>query len=173
MKSDGFLTAFTVRSSFGAWEAVDQEMLEVRVDEVYALDRISEFSTSEVFAAAVARAAEQKAKAVAHVVHDPMGTAKALPGGIARFARGVGRAVKGTADTMIAAKEEKGPDTRTTDEKAMDAASAAGGAAQSLLISSKRREWAARSAPTRTLPTNYSRRSSTTWRGRPMRADSP
>jgi hypothetical protein len=144
VKGDGFLTAFTVRSPFGQWEAVDQEMLELRVAEVYALDRLSEFSTSEVFAAAVARAAEQKAKAVANVVSDPVGTAKALPGGIARFAKGVGRSVKGTADTISAEKEDKSPDTRTSEEKAMDAASAAGGAAESLLISSKRREWAAK-----------------------------
>ena len=142
--SDGFLTAFTVTSAFGQWEAVDQEMLEVRVAEVYALDRMSEFSTSEVFAAAAARAAEQKAKAVANVVYDPVGTAKALPGGIARFAKGVGRSVKGSADRVMAAKDERGPDTRTTEAKAMDAASAAGGAAENLLISSKRREWAAK-----------------------------
>ena len=115
VESDGFLTAFTVRSSFGEWVAVDQEMLDVRVAEVYALDRMSEFSTSEVFAAAVARAAEEKAKAVAHVVQDPVGTAKALPGGIARFAKGVGRSVKGAADTMLAAKRREGP--RHQDER--------------------------------------------------------
>jgi len=144
VKSDGFLTAFTVTSPFGEWEAVDQEMLEVRVAEVYALDRLSEFGTSEVFAAAVARAAEQKARAVVNVAYDPVGTAKALPGGIARFAKGVGRSVQGTADRVIANRAAKGPDTRTSEEKAMDAASAAGGAAESLLISSKRREWAAK-----------------------------
>ena len=144
VKSDGFLTAFTVTSSFGRWEAVDQEMLELRVAEVYALDRLSQFSTTEVFAAAVARAAEQKARAVVNVASDPVGTAKALPGGVARFAKGVGRSVKGTADRVIAARAEKGPDSRTTEEKAMDAASAAGGATESLLISGKRREWAAK-----------------------------
>ena len=144
VKSDGFLTAFTVTSPFGTWEAVDQEMLEVRVAEIYALDRLSEFSTSEVFAAAVARAAEQKATAVANVLYDPMGTAKALPGGVARFTKGVGRSVKGTADSMMAARADKDPDSRTSEEKARDAASAAGGAAENLLISGKRREWAAK-----------------------------
>ena len=42
VKGDGFLTAFTVESSFGRWEAADREMLEIRVGEVYALERLSE-----------------------------------------------------------------------------------------------------------------------------------
>jgi hypothetical protein len=142
VKCDGFLTAFTVESSFGAWPAVDREMLEVRVKEVYALDKLSEVSKTEVFASAFAKAAQQKAKAVANVVKDPVGTAKAVPGGVARFAKGVGRSVKGTADKVMADDPDKGPDHRTSEQKAADAASAAGGAAESVLISGKRREWA-------------------------------
>ena len=142
VKSDGFLTAFTVESSFGAWPAVDREMLEVRVKEVYSLDKLSEVSKTEVFATAFAKAASDKAKAVANVVKDPVGTAKAVPGGVARFAKGVGRSAKGAADKVMADKPDAGPDNRTSEQKAADAASAAGGAAESVLISGKRREWA-------------------------------
>jgi hypothetical protein len=85
----------------------------------------------------------EKAKAVAHVASDPKATGKALPGGIARFAKGVGRSAKGTYDKVTAdKKDEEGPDTRTTEQKTKDTAAAAGRAAQGLLISGKRREWA-------------------------------
>jgi hypothetical protein len=143
VKGDGFLTAFTVKSAYGAWPAVDREMLEVRVAEVYALDKLSEVGKSEIFAKAFGAAAEKKARAVANLVTDPEGTAKAVPGAVARFARGLSRVGMKTYDKATAEKKG-GPDTRTTEEKAMATASAAGGAAQDLLISGKRREWAAK-----------------------------
>ena len=141
-KGDGFLLSFDVKSEYGSWHAIDLEMLDVRVKEVYALDKLSEVSKTEVFASAFAKAAEEKAKAIAHVAKDPVGTAKAVPGGVARFAKGVGRSAKGTADKVLADKPDAGPDNRTSEQKAADAASTAGGAAESVLISGKRREWA-------------------------------
>lgn len=142
VKADGFLTAFTVKSSFGAWEALDREMLQLRVEEVYALDKLSEISKTEIFATAFGKAAAQKVAAIANVVADPVGTAKAVPGGVARFARGLGRSAMVTADKLMAEKPGQGPDNRTTEQKAQAAAVAAGGAAESFLISGKRREWA-------------------------------
>ena len=141
-KGDGFLVAYRVTSEFGTWDVVDREMLEVRVGEVYALDRLSEVSRSEVFAAAFANAAEQKVKAVANVVKDPVGTAKAIPGGLARFARGVGRTAKGAVDKATADKKDAPPDTRTSSEKAKAAAAAGASAAGNALVAGKRREWA-------------------------------
>src|SRR5262245_27064435 len=72
-KGDGFLVDFQVKSEFGIWDALDREMLEVRVKEVYSLDELSEVSKGEVFARAFAKAAEKKARAIGHVVADPMG----------------------------------------------------------------------------------------------------
>lgn len=144
-KGDGFLVAFELKSDFGTWDAVDREMLDVRVREVYVLDRLSEVSQSEVFAAAFAKAAEQKVKAVANVVKDPVGTAKAIPGGLARFARGVGRSATGAVDKVTADKVDKkdaAPDTRTSSEKAKAAAAAGASAAGKALVAGKRREWA-------------------------------
>lgn len=119
-------------------------MLELRVAEVYALDKLSEVSKTEIFANAFGKAAAEKAAALASVVKDPVGTAKAIPGGIARFAKGIGRSAKAAADKMSADKGDKRHDNRGTEQKAMDAASAAGGAAEGMLISGKRREWAAK-----------------------------
>ena len=77
-----------MKSAYGTWPAGDREMLEVRVAEVYALDKLSEVSKSEIFAKAFGAAAEKKARAVANLVMDPEGTAKAVPGAVARFAEG-------------------------------------------------------------------------------------
>lgn len=142
-RGDGFLLDFSVQSAFGAWDAFDREMLDVRVREVYALDKLSEVSKTEVFATAFAKAASDKAKAVANVVKDPVGTAKAIPGGVARFAKGVGRSAKGAADKVTADKpKDAPPDTRTADQKAKDAATAGANAAGNALVAGKRREWA-------------------------------
>ena len=140
VKGDGFLTSYSVKSEFGTWKAGDREMVEVRVKEVYSLAKLSEVSKSEIFGKALAAAAQDKAKAVAGVVKDPVGTAKAIPGATTRFAKGLARTSKKTYDKVTT--EKAVPDDRTSEDKAKDAAAAAGGAAESLLISGKRREWA-------------------------------
>jgi hypothetical protein len=40
-KGDGFLVSFKVKSEYGTWDAIDLEMLDVRVKEVYSLDKLS------------------------------------------------------------------------------------------------------------------------------------
>jgi hypothetical protein len=141
-KGDGFLLDFKVKSEFGTWDANDLEMLDVRVKEVYSLAQLSDVSKTEIFAQAFGKAAEQKARAVGRAVTDPVGTAKAIPGGLARFAKGMARTAKGTADTVIANQKDAPPDGRSTTEKAEDAAIAGATAAGNALVAGKRREWA-------------------------------
>lgn len=140
VQGDGFMTAWTVKSQYGTWEAVDREMAELRVREVYSLDKLDDVSKGEIFADAFAKAAKEKGEAIKHAVEDPKGTVKAIPGGVARFAKGVGRVTKKGIDKVTEDKE--GPDDRTTEEKAADAAGAAASSAESALIGGKRREWA-------------------------------
>jgi hypothetical protein len=140
VQGDGFMTTWTVKSEFGTWEAFDRETVEVRVREVYSLDKLDDVSKGEIFAKAFAQAAGEKAEAIKHVVDDPVGTVKAIPGSVARFAKGVGRVTKKGIDKVTADKE--GPDDRTTEEKAADAAGAAASSTESALIGGKRREWA-------------------------------
>ena len=140
VQGDGFMTAWTVKSEFGTWEAFDRETVEIRVKEVYSLDELDDVSKGEIFAKAFAKAAEEKAEAIKHVVDDPVGTVKAIPGGVARFAKGVGRVTKKAYDNVTEDKE--GPDDRTTEEKAADAAGSAASSTESALIGGKRREWA-------------------------------
>ena len=141
-KGDGFLLSFDVKSEFGTWHAIDLEMLDVRVKEVYSLAQLSDVSKTEIFAQAFGKAAEEKAKAVGRAVSDPVGTAKAIPGGVARFAKGVARTAKGTADSVVANQKDAPADDRTTTDKAQDAAVAGASAAGDALVAGKRREWA-------------------------------
>jgi hypothetical protein len=141
-RGDGFLVDFSVKSEFGIWDALDREMLEIRVKEVYSLDELSEVSKGEVFARAFARAAEKKARAVGHVVTDPMGTAKAIPGGVARFARGVSRTAKGAYDKATADRKDAAPNTRSATDKAKATALKGADAAGNLIVAGVRREWA-------------------------------
>jgi hypothetical protein len=140
VKGDGFMTAWTVKSEYGTWEAVDREMVEVRAREVYSLDKLDDVSKGEIFARAFAQAAGEKAEAIKNVVDDPVGTVKAIPGSVARFAKGVGRVTKKGIDKVMEDKE--GPDDRSTEEKAADAAVSAASSTESALIGGKRREWA-------------------------------
>jgi hypothetical protein len=141
-KGDGFLLEFKVKSEFGTWDASDLEMLELRVKEVYSLAQLTEVSQTEIFAQAFGKAAEAKARAVGRLVTDPVGTAKAIPGGLARFAKGVARTAKGTADKVMASQANAAPDGRSTTDKAQDAAVAGATAAGNALVAGKRREWA-------------------------------
>ena len=131
-----------MKSEFGTWHAIDLEMLDVRVKEVYSLAQLSDVSKTEIFAQAFGKAAEEKARAVGRAVSDPVGTAKAIPGGVARFAKGVARTAKGTADTVVANQKDAPADDRTTTDKAQDAAVAGASAAGDALVAGKRREWA-------------------------------
>jgi hypothetical protein len=141
-KGDGFQLSFEVKSEYGTWPAVDLEMLEARVKEVYSLAQLSDVSKTDIFAQAFGKAAEQKARAVGRAVTDPVGTAKAIPGGVARFAKGIARTAKGTADTVIAKQKDAPPDDRSTTDRAQDAAIAGATAAGNALVAGKRREWA-------------------------------
>jgi hypothetical protein len=51
-KCDGFLLSFDVKSEYGTWEAIDLEMLNVRVEEVCSLAQLSDVSKTEIFAQA-------------------------------------------------------------------------------------------------------------------------
>jgi hypothetical protein len=137
-QGDGFLVAFKVTSSFGTWDAVDREMLDVRVREVYVLAALSEVSETKVFATAFAKAAEKKAQSVEHVVKDPVGTVKAIPGGLARFTRGLKAQAKEAEDKAKAGKQDAPADASGATDKAMQAVEAGGDA----LVDEQRRAWA-------------------------------
>jgi hypothetical protein len=137
VRSDGYMTAFTLHSDFGDFDAPSREMLEVRVGEMAALIKLEDVSKSEVFAKSLGAAAGKKAKAVGNVVAHPGETAKAAPASVGRFFKGVGAKTKKVGGE---AKDAVEGDDTAGGEGAKDQA---GDAAKDVSGMSKaRRQWA-------------------------------
>lgn len=81
----GFMTRFTIRSSFGVFEVHGQRMLPIRVNEVEALATLDGFSRSGEFTAAAGRAIARPVASAANMVTRPIETAKGIPAGVGRL----------------------------------------------------------------------------------------
>jgi hypothetical protein len=81
----GLQAHFTIRSDVGAFEAHGVEMLRIRAAEVGALQHLEQNSKTETFLKAAGVAAARPVQAAAHIVMNPVETAKGLPDGVGRF----------------------------------------------------------------------------------------
>jgi hypothetical protein len=123
VENDGMMNHFQIRSDFGDFEAASEEMLEIRVNEVYALARLEEISRLKVFAGALGRSAKKPVKAVAKIVTDPGGTAKAIPKGLGRMARGLfykGRKLGHKVKEEVGEARASSKETEETDDQETD-----------------------------------------------------
>ena len=140
VKTDGYMTDFTVQTDFGTLDAPSRETLEVRVREVPAMAQLDELGKTEVFAKAFAASASKKAKAIANVATHPVDTVKGVPQGVGRFFKKAGSKAKdaaGDAKAAVAEDDAKKPgDGKTTEEQAGQAAEDVSG------MSKVRRQWA-------------------------------
>jgi len=106
----------------------------VRLQEVQALVKLNEISQSDAFAQAVGQSVKNTAGAVVHVATNPVQTAAAMPQGVGRFFKGLGKSAKNVGESVGGAVS--GGDG----ENAVDAA---GDAAKSVTGASKaKRAWA-------------------------------
>jgi hypothetical protein len=140
VKTDGYMTAFTVQTDFGTLEAPSRELLEVRVHEVPAMAKLDELGKSEVFAKAFAASAAKKAKAVANVATHPVETVKGVPQGVGRFFKRTGAKAKDAAgdakDAVAGDDAQKSGGGKSTEAEAAQAAEDVSG------MSKVRRQWA-------------------------------
>ena len=81
----GFISRFTLRSSFGTFGVHGQRMLPIRVNEVEALATLDGFSRSGEFTAAAGRAIARPVASAANMVTRPVETVKGIPGGVSRL----------------------------------------------------------------------------------------
>jgi hypothetical protein len=72
--TDNFLARFTIRSDFGTFEAHGLDVLQIRIAEVGALERLEAASKTETFAKALGSAAMRPVKAVGQIVTNPIET---------------------------------------------------------------------------------------------------
>jgi hypothetical protein len=142
VKTDGYMTAFSLQTDFGPLAAPSREMLEVRVAEVPAMAKLDDMGKTEVFAKSFASAGAKKAKAVANVATNPVETAKAVPQGVGRFFKRAGGKAKDAAGD---AKDAVASDDASAGKSGEDK-SAKDGAEQAAKdvsgVSKVRRQWA-------------------------------
>lgn len=94
VKNNGYTNTYTIQSKFGSFVAHGNTMLLVRLNEIEALARLKEVSSSEVFAKAAAKQAIKPLEGAAKIAENPVETAKQIPGGIKRKFENIGRFVK-------------------------------------------------------------------------------
>jgi hypothetical protein len=80
-----FLAHFTIRSTYGTFEAHGIHMLHVRVREIYGLAKLDEMGKGEEFAEAAAKAVARPVTSAVNMVVNPVETIEGLPGGVSRM----------------------------------------------------------------------------------------
>jgi hypothetical protein len=119
--TDGLRGLFTLRSDLGAFTVPGRELLKIRIAELPAIQQLNETSKTDVFLSAAATAAARPVDAAVNIVTDPVGTAKALPGGISRF---FDRVQTGVESVAMGARDSD----KSTDQKAQETAQRVGDA---------------------------------------------
>ena len=81
----GFLARFTIRSTYGTFDALGIHMFQIRVKEVYALNQLDSMSKTKEFAEAAGKAIARPVTSAAHMIINPVETVEGLPGGVTRL----------------------------------------------------------------------------------------
>jgi len=117
--TDGLRGLFTLRSDLGTLTVPGRELLKIRIAELPAIKHLEAQSKTDVFLKAAANAAARPVEAAENIAKDPVGTAKAIPGGISRF---TGRVVAGAASVAKGVTDSD----KSTDQKAQETAQRVG-----------------------------------------------
>ncbi len=136
VKNDGYMNAYKISSGSGEFEARGTLLLEKRIFEIYAITKLKEISSSQVFMDASKKAGEdivmapvRGAKKVYETVSDPdklAETARRIPGGVSRLFKSVSRTVQ-SGYQAIQADDQKGQgESGVGSASGYDAASALG-----------------------------------------------
>jgi hypothetical protein len=119
--TDGLRGLFTLRSDLGTFTVPGRDLLKIRIAELPAIKHLNDTSKTDVFVKAAGDAAMKPVDAAVNIVTDPVGTAKALPGGVSRF---FGRVETG-AESIAKGATDSG---KSTDQKAQETAQRVGDA---------------------------------------------
>ena len=110
----GYMGQFTLRASAGTFPADGTEMLGIRVDELRAIDQLSQMSRTGVFADALAASAVRTGNAIGQAVMNPVTTIVGIPAGVGRFFQ--------SASTTIARATESNGGANASQTSGADAA---------------------------------------------------
>jgi hypothetical protein len=83
--TDGLTTEFVIQSEVGDFPARGRRILELREQEIVAIQKLRAMDDTKVFTDALKGTAERPIKAVVHMAKNPTETLKGLPDGVGRF----------------------------------------------------------------------------------------
>ena len=92
--NDGYMNRFTIQSDFGTFEAPSEFSVPIRVKEINSLADLKELSRTKVFVDALGDSVKRTADSAVKIASDPVGTAKALPGGVSRYLKRLSHTTK-------------------------------------------------------------------------------
>lgn len=120
VENDGYMNRYTIQSDFGIFGVGSTAMARIRILEVGGIAQLRELSETEAFAGALAGSAKKTAKSAAHIVTDPVGTAKGIPEGVGRMFKRVANTAGKVVDSAGEALSEEGGEggSGTTADKA-------------------------------------------------------
>jgi hypothetical protein len=124
--TDGFLAWFTIASDFGTFEAAGPGMLEIRVHEVGALATLEKLEKQELAKDGLRDEIGETREALRRAANQPKETLTALPSGVGRFFKRVGRAGRTAVLEIDEARKQNAAEGGSGAAVAGDAAKAAG-----------------------------------------------
>jgi hypothetical protein len=113
--TDGLRGLFTLRSDLGTFTVPGRELLKIRIAELPAIQHLEAQSKTDVFLKAAGNAAMRPVEAAENIAKDPVGTAKAIPGGVSRL---WGRVEAGASSVAKAVTDSD----KSADQKAQETA---------------------------------------------------
>lgn len=118
----GYMGQYTVRTDWGDVPAAGGRILAIRVEEVRALGKLQEVTSTQVFADAMAASARKTGEAVQRVVTQPVETVKGIPSGVERLVRRTARRVRDAAQRVgdALSRDDKHGGSETGEEKDKD-----------------------------------------------------
>jgi hypothetical protein len=101
--TDGLTTEFAIQSDVGDFPARGRRILELRVQEIAAIQKLRSMDDKKVFTDALKGTAERPLKAAVHMAKNPGETLKGLPDGLGRFFDRVSTGAERAYDAAAAA----------------------------------------------------------------------
>jgi hypothetical protein len=113
----GYMNHYKVESDFGVFEAASDEQLQIRIREVAAIAELKSLRKTEVFAKALAEAAQQPLEVVQNVVEKPVETLKGVPAGVGRLFKRTARKIKDTGEALEEYSNEQNQQSASGSDK--------------------------------------------------------
>ena len=96
----GYMNNYTISSDFGQFDAVGDEQLAVRIQEIAAIGELQSLRKLDVFGTAVTQAVKKPVQSIQNVVENPVETLTGLPQGVGRLFRRTARRVENVAEEV-------------------------------------------------------------------------